>query len=355
MVIWGSLLNGWKSGRGRPEDGEGQEGTIGLHFLFLSPLAKKNRSLEVIDEVLLPESWAPFGPQSLRKRFVCFWFLPSPVHSAPDMRGLRLIMVPAELLLCCFLLHAVDAIPYGNQTNVLVHLHSSLGSWLPSSAPLSCRALLPKSLPGFTHMALLPKFLVGLPLMIALEKAGCQADVRVLQLQLYRQGSVKATQILIRHLQELEKSRSTGTGVSVDALASALQLLAREHPDPERARRSLSIKDCEQEQEQSVHNVVQLLPGVGTFYNLGTALYYAVQNCSDKAKERGRDGVIDLGYELLMAMAGLSGGPTGVMISTSLKPIVKAGVQRVIQYYNEREVNSPPPETSKEVLGGTSN
>uniref|UniRef100_A0A8C9BN61 Apolipoprotein F n=1 Tax=Phocoena sinus TaxID=42100 RepID=A0A8C9BN61_PHOSS len=277
------------------------------------------------------------------------------VHSALDMRGLRLIMVPAELLLCCFLLHAVDAISYGNQTNVLVHLHSSLGSWLPSSAPLSCRALLPKSLPGFTHMALLPKFLVGLPLMIALENAGCQADVRVLQLQLYRQGSVKATQILIRHLQELEKSRSTGTGVSVDALASALQLLAREHPDPERARRSLSIKDCEQEREQSVHNVVQLLPGVGTFYNLGTALYYAVQNCSDKAKERGQDGVIDLGYELLMAMAGLSGGPTGVMISTALKPIVKSGVQQVIQYYNEREVNSPPPETSKEVLGGTSN
>ncbi|XP_058936471.1 apolipoprotein F [Kogia breviceps] len=268
------------------------------------------------------------------------------------MRGLRLIMVPVELLLCCFLLHSVDAVSYGNQTNVLVHLRSSLGSWLPSSAPLSCRTLLPQSLPGFTHMALLPRFLVGLPLMIALEKAGCQADVRVLKLQLYRQGSVKATEILIRHLQELEKRRSTGTGVSVDALASALQLLAREHPDPERARRSLSIKDCEQKQEQSVHNIVQLLPGVGTFYNLGTALYYAVQNCSDKAKERGRDGVIDLGYDLLMAMAGVSGGPTGLIISSALKPIVKAGVQQVIQYYNEREVNSRSTRDQQGGLGG---
>ncbi|XP_057559130.1 apolipoprotein F [Hippopotamus amphibius kiboko] len=276
------------------------------------------------------------------------------VHPVPDMRGLRLIMVPVELLLCCFLLHAVDAFSYGNQTDVLVDLPSSLGSWLPSSDRLSCQTLLPKSLPGFTHMAPLPKFLISLPLMIALEKAGCQTDVWVLQLQLYRQGGVNATQMLIRHLQELEKSRSTGLGVSVDALVSALQLLAREHPGPERARRSLSTKDCEQEREQRVHSIVQLLPVVGTFYNLGTALYYTVQNCSEKAKERGRDGVIDLGFDLLTAMAGSSGGPTGIMISTALKPVLKAGVQRVIQYYNERHVNTPPPETSKQVLGGTS-
>nr|XP_019815402.1 PREDICTED: apolipoprotein F-like [Bos indicus] len=190
--------------------------------------------------------------------------------------------------------------------------------------------------------------------MIALDKAGCQGDVQVLQLQLYRQGGVNATQTLIRHLQELEKSRSTGRRVSVDALASALQLWARENPGPQRARRSPSIKDCEQEQEQSVHKIAQMLPGVGTFYNLGTAIYYAVQNCSDVAKERGRDGVIDLGYDLLMAMAGGSRGSTGLIIGTALKPALKAGVQRLIQYYYEREANTPPPETSKEVLRSTS-
>ncbi|EQB77780.1 apolipoprotein F precursor [Camelus ferus] len=209
--------------------------------------------------------------------------------------------------------------------------------------------LLPKSLPGFIHMAPLPKFLVSLPLMIALEETGCQAEVRVLQLQLYRQVGVNATQILMRHLQELEKSRSTGRRVSVDALASALQLLAREHPGPQRARRAFSVKDCEQEQEQGVYNTVQLLPVVGTFYSLGTALYYAAQNCLDKAKERGQDGVIDLGYDLLMAM----GGPKGLLIGIALKPAVKFGVQQLIQYYSEKEANTPPPETSKEVLGDT--
>nr|XP_020739854.1 apolipoprotein F-like isoform X1 [Odocoileus virginianus texanus] len=296
--------------------------TIGLSFLGFSPLAKKDQK---------------FG-----------------VHSATDLHGLRRIMLPLELLLCCFLLHTADAISSGNQTDVLLHLPSPLESSLTSSYPLSCQTLLPNSLPGFTQMAPLPRFLVSLPLMIALERAGCQADVRVLQLRLYRQGGVNATQTLIRHLQELERSRSRGTGVSVDALTSALQLWAGEKPGPRRARRSPSVKDCEQEQEKSVHNVVQMLPGVGTFYNLGTAVYYALRNCSDMAKERGRDGVIDLGYDLLMAMAGTSGGPTGLQIGIALKPVLKAGVQRLIQYYYEREANTPPPETSEEVLGSTS-
>uniref|UniRef100_F7B504 Timeless circadian regulator n=1 Tax=Equus caballus TaxID=9796 RepID=F7B504_HORSE len=274
-------------------------------------------------------------------------------HSVPDMRGLRL-MIPVELLVCYLLLGPAHAAPHGNQTNVLRLLPSASGSWPSSSDPLSCQTLLPKSLPGFTHMAPLPKFLIGLSLMIALEEAGCQADVRALQLQLVREGGVNATQILIRHLQGLEKGRSTGRAVSADALVSALQLLAREQPGQERARRSLPNKDCEHEQEQSVHNIVQLLPGVGTFYNLGTALYYAAQNCSDKAKERGQDGVIDLGYDLLTTMAGLSGGPTGLAISAALKPAVKAGVQRLIQYYNEKQANTPLPETSEERLRGTS-
>ncbi|XP_037369214.1 apolipoprotein F [Talpa occidentalis] len=256
-------------------------------------------------------------------------------YSVPEMCSLRLTVISVELLLCYLLLHPVEAISHGNQTNVLRHLPSSLGSWPTSSGPLSCQTLLPKSLSGFTHMAPLHKFLVGLPLVIALEEIGCQDEVRALEQQLYQQGGVKATQILIQHLQELQNGKNTRRGVSVDALASALQLLAREQAGPERAQRSLSINDCEQEQEQSVYNIVRMLPGVGTYYNLGTALYYASQNCADKAKERGQDGVLDLGYDLLMSMAGVSGGPVGVWVSAALKPAVKIGVQKLIQYYNE--------------------
>lgn len=308
--------------------------------------------MKVMKEVC-PGSWALFRPHPLEKQFVCFWFFSSVVYSGSDMCGFRLI-IPIELLLFYLLLHPLDAISYGNQTNILMHYPSSLESYTPSSDSSSCQTLLPKSLPGFTQMAALPKFLVGLPLMIALKEAGCHADVRTLQLQLYRQGGVNATQILIQYLQGLEKGRSTGRGVSVDTLVSALQLMAKEQPGPERARRSLPSKDCEYEQEQGVHNIAQLLPGVETYYNLGTALYYAAQNCSEKAKERGQNGVIDLGYDLLMAMTGLSGGPMGLAISAALKPAMKAGVQRLIQYYNEKEANTPPPETSKEGLGSTS-
>ncbi|XP_012508195.1 PREDICTED: apolipoprotein F [Propithecus coquereli] len=269
------------------------------------------------------------------------------------MRGLRLIIIPAELLLCCLLL--VDAISYRKQTNVLMHLPLSSGSQTPSSDPLSCQTMLPKSLPGFTHMAPLPKFLVGLALRNALEEAGCQADVRALQLQLYRWGGVNATRVLIHHLQRLQKGRSTRRGVSVEALATALQLLASQQPGSHRGRRSLPTNNCENEREQGVYSILQLLPVVGTYYNLGTALYYAAQNCSDKAKERSQEGAIDLGYDLLMAMSGLSGGPEALVISAALKPALKAGVQWLIQYYHdEKEANIPQPETSMEGLVGTS-
>lgn len=67
--------------------------------------------------------------------------------------------------------------------------------------------------------------------------------------------------------------------VSVDALVFALQLMSKEQPGPQKAQHP--SKDCEYEQERSVHNIAQLLPGVGTYYNPGTALYYAAQNCSE--------------------------------------------------------------------------
>ncbi|NP_001127341.1 apolipoprotein F precursor [Pongo abelii] len=244
-------------------------------------------------------------------------------YSAPDMCGLRLIMIPVELLLCYLLLHPVDATSYGKQTNVLMHFPLSLESQTPSSDPLSCQFLHPKSLPGFSHMAPLPKFL----------------------------GGVNATQVLIQHLRGLQKGRSTERNVSVEALASALQLLAREQRSTGRVGRSLPTEDCENEKEQGVHNVVQLLPGVGTFYNLGTALYYATQNCLGKARERGRDGAIDLGYDLLMTMAGMSGGPMGLAISAALKPALRSGVQQLIQYYqDQKDANISQPETTKEGL-----
>uniref|UniRef100_H0VS71 Apolipoprotein F n=2 Tax=Cavia porcellus TaxID=10141 RepID=H0VS71_CAVPO len=261
-------------------------------------------------------------------------------YSAPAMHSLRLIMIAVGLLLCYLLLYPVDAISYRKQTNVSTPLVSAFRSQPSSSIPFSCQTLLPKSLPGFTHMTPLPKYLVGLALRNALEEAGCQAEVQALDLQLYRWGGLNATQVLIHYLQGLQKGGSTESRVSVEALASALQLLAREYS--KRTRRSPTTTNCENEQEERVYNVIRLLPGVGTYYNIGTALYYAIQNCSDKAKERGKHGAIDLGYDLLAAMAGMSGGPMGLAISASLKPALKAGVEHLIRYYSEEKVASTP-------------
>lgn len=258
------------------------------------------------------------------------------------------LMVMSIQLLCYLLLGPVDATSHREPTSVsrmLPPLKS--GYQMTTSDPLSCQMLLPKSLPGFTHMPPVSKFLVGLALRNALEEAGCQADAWALQLQLHRLGGVEATQALIHHLQELQKGGHTDWKVSVDALSCALQLLAWEQPGPKRAKRSISNTDCENDKEQRVHNVVDLLPAVGTYYNLGTALYYAIKNCSDKAKERGRDGAIDLGYDLLMAMVGASGGPAGAVITAALKPAMKAGVQRLIRYYyDEKEAITPQPEVT---------
>ncbi|XP_012789536.2 apolipoprotein F [Sorex araneus] len=277
---------------------------------------------------------------------------PQRVYSVPDMCGLSLLMVPLKLLLYYFLLHPVDAVSHGNQTEAQMHPPSSSESWSPSS-DLSCRTLHPKSLPGFTHMAPLPKFLISLPLLIALQEAGCQANAQALRLQLHRQAGVEATQMLLGHLRELQKGRSTGRSVSAEAKVSTLQLLAQQQGGHERTPRSLAVKECENDKEQRVYQIVQMLPGVATFYNLGTALYYITQNCSDKAKERGQDGVIDLGYDLLMTATGLSAGPTGLWIGAALKPAVKAGLHQLISSMTEGKEDTPSPKPEG-LVGDTS-
>ncbi|KAM4881437.1 apolipoprotein F [Thomomys bottae] len=270
-------------------------------------------------------------------------------YFAPDMPSSKLMTRSVELLLYCLLLSPVDAISDRKQTYVSkAYLPSSVGPQLPTSDSLSCQTLLPKSLPGFSYMSPLPKFLVGLALRNALEEAGCQSDAWALQLQLFRLGGVNATQVLIHHLQGLQKGKRTKREVSVEALASALQLLAREQPGPKRTPRSIPTVDCDNDQEEKVYNILRHLPGVGIYYNFGTAMYYAVYNCSEKAKERGKEGAIDLGFDLLMSMAG---GSAGIVISAALKPALKAGVHQLIQYYYaEKEVNT----SSKEGLRSTS-
>ncbi|XP_044534513.1 apolipoprotein F [Gracilinanus agilis] len=240
------------------------------------------------------------------------------------------------VLLCCFLLCPITALPGRSQPKDPL----SLESQLPILGSLPCRDLLPVSLPSFSHLAPLPRYLISLPLYITLERAGCPFDAHALRLQLYRLGGVKVTEMLIRQLRDL---RGHGREKkSNQVLFSILQLLGRRNKRLGRASRSLSMADCFDEKEQQVHSVIHFMPQLGSYYNLGTAFYYAAQDCSAQAWDRGQEAALDLGYDFLIGLSGITGGPAGVMASVVLRPVFKAGVQRLIQYYSKTEESSSP-------------
>ncbi|XP_077184695.1 apolipoprotein F isoform X2 [Paroedura picta] len=106
-----------------------------------------------------------------------------------------------------------------------------------------------------------------------------------------------------------------------------------------RSRRS-APENCAGEKEQKVHAVVEWIPLVSTYYNFGTSIYYATQNCTSLAKERALEGAMDLGYDLVAAM---TGGASSILISAGLKPVVKAGVRTSISYFYPEEELAPIP------------
>ncbi|XP_069508940.1 apolipoprotein F [Ambystoma mexicanum] len=103
-------------------------------------------------------------------------------------------------------------------------------------------------------------------------------------------------------------------------------------------RRSLPYH-CQDQQEQKVHGVMQWVPLASSFYNLGTTVYYAVQNCSELAKERALEAAFDLGYDAVVAMTGGSSGIVGYGVAACLKPGVRAGVRAVIDYFRNNNAS----------------
>ncbi|XP_060620062.2 apolipoprotein F [Anolis sagrei] len=104
------------------------------------------------------------------------------------------------------------------------------------------------------------------------------------------------------------------------------------------ARVQRSIPDeCTSEREQQVHAVMEWLPGLSTFYNFGTSIYYATQDCTDLAKDRALEGAVDLGYDALVAMTGGAGGGIALGVSVALKPGMKAGMRYLIDYFSQQQ------------------
>lgn len=96
-----------------------------------------------------------------------------------------------------------------------------------------------------------------------------------------------------------------------------------------RIRRSPQMR-CINQSEQRVFRVVEWIPAVSTLYSLGTAVYYASVNCSDKAKERALLSAVDLGTDALIVATGGTVGVAGYALGAGVKTGVKAGIKYLL-------------------------
>ncbi|XP_044277859.1 apolipoprotein F [Varanus komodoensis] len=93
---------------------------------------------------------------------------------------------------------------------------------------------------------------------------------------------------------------------------------------------------CFSAKEQNVHSVLEWVPGVSTYYNFGTSIYFAIQGCTHLAKERAIEGAMDLGYDALISLTGGVGG-IGTIGGFALKPLYKIGVRNLASYFSQGE------------------
>ncbi|NWQ71395.1 APOF protein, partial [Neopipo cinnamomea] len=98
---------------------------------------------------------------------------------------------------------------------------------------------------------------------------------------------------------------------------------------------------CNPPGEEEAHRVLDWVPGVSIFYNLGTSIYFAFQGCSATASARALEATEDLGYAGLAALTGGLGGPVAMGVQLGLQPGLKAGVRALIGYFTS--AGDPPP------------
>lgn len=120
-----------------------------------------------------------------------------------------------------------------------------------------------------------------------------------------------------------------------------------QRPGRHRVRREV----CDGETEPRVHAVVSWLPGVSTFYNMGTGLYYAYNSCMLRAEERAVDLAWDLGFD---SVALLTGSASGFVASAVLRSGLKAGVRALVSHFTQ-DVALVPASTPSPSLGPVTN
>ncbi|XP_075301908.1 apolipoprotein F [Opisthocomus hoazin] len=255
---------------------------------------------------------------------------------------------------------------------------------------VSCQALCPEALPGFARLPPVPRTLARAALALALSAAACEAEAEAEVRGLVRELGPAMATALLRGLAQLRDApnpaalplllsllwprasvparpcaapawpwgpapgtHSTAPGVpATGPSAEGLRVLpgARARgrlPACRRAtlhqsrRRREDVDTCNPPGEREAHRVLEWVPGVSTFYNLGTSLYYAFRGCGALASARALELAEDLGYAGLAALAAGAGGPVGLGLQLGLQPGLKAGVRALIGYFTADR--DPPP------------
>ncbi|NWH59886.1 APOF protein, partial [Geococcyx californianus] len=243
---------------------------------------------------------------------------------------------------------------------------------------VSCQALRPEALPGFTQLPPLPRALARAAMALVLSGAACAPQAEAEVLALARELSLTKAAALLRGLARLQGAPAPQ---ALSLLLSLAQLggsappwhctvptrLADGHPTApsvpsatglqvllgtrtqarllkcRRIARRRREDACNPPGEEKAHGVLAWVPGVSTFYNLGTSIYYAFQGCEALASTRALEAAEDLGYAGLAAIVAAAGGPVALGVQLGLQPGLKAGVRALISYFTSDGDPVPVP------------
>ncbi|NXF13727.1 APOF protein, partial [Smithornis capensis] len=274
---------------------------------------------------------------------------------------------------------AVTSRPGAGDRALARALLAELAEHIPPRAPgVPCQALHSDALPGFARLPPQPRALARAALALALSGASCanQAEAEVLGLArelgtpravallrgLARLRGPPAPQPLALLLLSLARPRGSvcadparlqppapGTQPTapsaggVRGVPGAWLSLCR-RPSRRRREDEDGIWDaCSPPGEEEAHQVLEWVPGVSIFYNLGTSVYFAFQGCEATASTRALKAAEDLGYTGLATLTGALGGPVAMGVQLGLQPGLKAGVRALLRYFTSAGDPLPVP------------
>ncbi|XP_075581081.1 apolipoprotein F [Pelecanus crispus] len=251
-------------------------------------------------------------------------------------------------------LSAVPPRPGADERAVARALLAELAERTPPRAlpgrGVSCQDLRPDALPGFAQLPSPLRALARAAMTLVLSGAACRVQAEAEVLELSRELGTPTAMALLRGLARLQ---GTPASKALPLLLSLLQPGGSTCTAPTQARawlpacrratrRRREDEDaCNPPGEREAHMVLEWVPSVSTFYNLGTSLYYAFQGCEAVASSRALEVAEDLGYAGLAALVASAGGPVALGLQLGLQPGLKAGVRALIAYFTSD--GDPPP------------